>query len=548
MLQNVANKLGVEDLKLDPRWTLLGLAGLAIVLALLVVFYLWRDNVAFQPLYGAGESFPAAEVMQALDDQRIRYRVHPQSGQVMVREDQLGEARMSLATQGIQVSVPPGYELFDRDEPLGRSQFVQNVRLRRSIEGELARTVMALQGIEQARVHLAQEENNSFVVSNRNPPKASVMVQLRQGHRLAPEQVNAITNLIANSVPGLEPKDVSVVDQYGTLLSRGAAGWGGPTQNWGIVEEYQEKAVSNIEKVLAPIVGHGNYRISVAADIDFSQREETSQLFGEEGRLRNEILNNETVFGQLALGIPGSLANLPANQGAAAGNEENEGNNPSAVSEQAQRRLDYDQTISHVRYPSFELRRQSVSVVLNAQTGPEGGWTPELREELAATITSAVAFNEARGDVLTLNVFPFAPVEMPVQETIWWQDPDVHALVRLGLAGLLGLFLIMLAARAIRAARPTPLPAPEQIEEEEEQEPAAMPEALVQQNERKALANRQVFSELNPLAEIPLPDPSSGLELQIEHLRMLTENDPERVAEIIKHWIGRNERDRKPTV
>src|SRR5690606_28808047 len=157
--------------------------------------------------------------MQVLDAEGLNYRVHPQSGQVMVREDQLGRARMLLSAKGIKVTLPPGYELFDKDEPLGTSQFVQNVRLKRSLEGELARTVMALRGVVQARVHIAQEESSSFVVSRRAPTKASVMVQLSPGYRLKPEQIAAIVNLMANGVPNLKPEDVSVVDQYGTLLS-----------------------------------------------------------------------------------------------------------------------------------------------------------------------------------------------------------------------------------------------------------------------------------------------------------------------------------------
>src|SRR5690606_14135110 len=167
--------------------TLLALALVAALLAVGVVFYLWRDQGSFRPLYGAGEAYPAAEVMQVLDAEALVYRLHPQSGQVLVREDQLSRARMLLAARGVPVKVPAGYELFDKDEPLGTSQFVQDVRLKRSLEGELARTVMALKGIESARVHLALQESSSFVVGRREPAKASVMLQLVPGYKLAAE-------------------------------------------------------------------------------------------------------------------------------------------------------------------------------------------------------------------------------------------------------------------------------------------------------------------------------------------------------------------------
>jgi len=311
VLQTIRSKLPETGLKLDPRMSLIGLALIAALLAVGVVFYLWRDQGSYRPLYGTGEAYPAAEVMQVLDGDAIAYRLHPQSGQVLVREDQLGRARMLLAAKGVQVKVPAGYELFDKDEPLGTSQFVQDVRLKRSLEGELARTVMALKGVEGARVHLALQESSSFVVGKREPGKASVMLQLAPGYKLAPEQVSAIVNLVAGSVPQLDAANVQVVDQYGALLSRGIDALGGPVQNWQVVDDYQNKAVANAEAVLAPVLGNGNYRISVAADIDFSQKEETFQAYGENPRLRNEVLRDESVLDQLALGVPGSLANRP---------------------------------------------------------------------------------------------------------------------------------------------------------------------------------------------------------------------------------------------
>lgn len=549
MLQKLKAGLA-QGLRLDPRLGLLGMTLFAALLAAAVVFYLWRDNQAHRPLYGAGESFPAAEVMQVLDAEALPYRLHPQSGQILVPESQLAHARMLLAAKGVKVSLPAGYELFDKDEPLGTSQFVQNVRLKRSLEGELARTIMALKGVEQARVHVAQEESSSFVVSRRTPTKASVMLQLTAGHRLKSEQVAAIINLVANSVPQLKPEDISVVDQYGTLLSRGLNAWGGLSQNWQVIEDYQRKTVANIEEVLAPVLGPGNYRVSVAADIDLSQREETLQTLGEEPRLRSEVVRNESSLDRLALGVPGSLSNLPValpqQQPADEAEADEEAPAATSVRNEATRQLDYDQRITHVKYPGFALRQQSIAVVLNARSAPDGGWSEEARAELEATIRSAAGFSQERGDLLTLSFFPFAPVQMPVEEVQWWENAQVHSLIKLGLAGFLGLLLLLLVLRpAVRqltrsANGVVALPP----EGEEPERPLlsneAMP-ALIANSSGKA-----PFSESNPLAEISLPAPGSGLELQIEHLQMLAKNEPERVSEVIKRWIGRNERDLNP--
>ncbi len=550
MLQTIKSRLPVSGFKLDPRMTLFGMALAAGLVAIGIALYLWREPASYRPLYGAGESYPAAEVMQVLEAEGIRYRLHGQSGQVLVREDHLARARLQLSARGVSVAVPPGYELFDRDEPLGTSQFVQDVRLKRSLEGELARTVMSLKGVEQARVHLAREENRSFVVGRRLPAKASVMLQLAPGTRLQPDQVSAIVNLVANSVPQLEVADVSVVDQHGTLLSRGLDDWGGPARNWQVVEDYQHKAVGNIEQVLAPVLGAGNFRISVAADVDFSQREETVQTYGEAPRVRNEQLRSESAIDQLALGVPGSLSNLPlqlptpavdAGEDGAPGN----GGNQAATSlrQESNRQLDYDQSVTHVKHAPFALRQQSIAVVLNAASAPEGGWSEQARAELEAMIRSAAGFNAARGDQLTLSVLPFSTIEPLLAELAWWESEQVHALARLGLLGVLALLILLLVVRpAMRiVSRPEQ---PALTEELVELEPPAPERALPLQQERPGLS---ILSELSPLSEIRLPAPNSGLELQIEHLQMLARNDPERVSEVLKHWIGRNDRDLSST-
>ncbi|MCQ4279416.1 flagellar M-ring protein FliF [Pseudomonas stutzeri] len=557
MLQKIKSKLPAGGLQLDPRVTLAGMAVIAAALAVAVAFYLWRDNGSFRPLHGAGEAFPVAEVMQVLDAEAVQYRIHPQSGQILVREDQLSRARMLLAAKGVKVALPAGYELFDKEEPLGTSQFVQDVRLKRSLEGELARTVMSLKGIQHARVHLAQEENSSFVVSKRAPSTASVMLQLEPGYKLGADQVSAIINLVAGSVPNLKPEDVGVVDQYGALLSRGLNVGGGPAQNWGAVEDYQQKAVANIEEVLAPVLGSGNYRISVAADIDFSQKEETLQSYGETPRLRREVLSNESALDQLALGVPGSLANRPVappKEGEEPKPVKGETKGATSLREESTRQLDYDQSVIHVKHAGFTLRQQSVAVVLNAAAAPEGGWGDEARAELEAMVRSAVGFKQARGDLLTLSVLPFASVETTLDEVPWWENSQVHALAKLGVAGLIALLLLLIVVRpAVRSLTQRSAPV--------ETDPVALEGTLtgmpgplpIEAETRAALASPRpsgdgihVFGELNPLSEIRLPAPGSGLELQIEHLQMLAKNDPERVSEVIKHWIGRNERELNP--
>lgn len=556
MVQLLKHRLAATNFKLSPRLSLMALAGIAALVAIGTVFYLWRDQSAYRPLYGAGEAYSAADVMQVLDTEAIAYNLHPQTGQVLVREDQIARARMLLSAKGVQAEKPDGYELFDKEEPLGTSQFVQDVRLKRSMEGELARSVMTMKGVEMARVHLALQENSSFVVSKRDPAKASVILQVAPGYKLKPEQVSAIVNLVASSVPQLAAKDVSVVDQRGVLLSRGLNETAGPVQSWDLVNDYQTKAVTNVEEVLAPVLGAGNYRISVAADVDFSQREETLQSYGNNPRLRSEITRDESVLDQLALGVPGSLSNRPvppaeqenqpadgAAEGEVAAESATENKAATSLRKESNRQMEYDQSVTHVKHAPFALRRQSVAVVINAATAPEGGWTPEARTELESMVKSAVGFDEKRGDLLTLSVFPFTANEAPVEALPWWESNQVYDLAKMGILGLVSLLLIFMVVRPalrdlIRSNTQVLMPAPE---------PAL--NLAMERTEPRTFAGEtgpRILGEFSPLAEITLPAPGSGLELQIEHLQMLAKNDPERVSEVLKQWIGRNERTLNP--
>lgn len=533
MLQFLRNAFnpGSTGWKIDPRLPLAGLAGVAALLALAVVIWLWRDDGAMRPLYGAGQAFPAGQVMEILDAENIRYRLHPQSGQVLVHEQQLSRARLLLAAKGVQVAVPAGYDLFDQEEPLGTSQFVQNVRLKRSLEGELARTIMALDGVDAARVHLALAQSNSFVISARQPAKASVMLQLRPGQSLQAEQVTAIVNLVASSVPGLVAADVSVVDQSGSLLSQGLDPASGGASGWRIVDNYQRQAAANVEAVLVPLFGPGNFRVSVAADIDFSQKEETLQHFGDTPRLRNERLQDESVLDKLAIGVPGSLSNRPAQPPAATPTGDQAA---TSLRKESSRQMDYDQGVTHVKHPPFALRQQSVAVLLNVPpSDPDapGPWTPEAQAQLEQLVRSAVGFNAARGDLLTVSLFPFVELADLESPAAWWHDNRLYGLARLGVVALISLLVLWWVVRPVvrRLA---------QRESQAEAMPDALPGELQSAPGLGSPARPQAD---DPLAEISLPAPGSGVELQLEHLQMLAGRDPERVSEVLKQWIGRHD-------
>lgn len=188
----------------NKRWALLAAAAAAVAATAIIVSLLWNGNHGYVSLYGRQENLPVSQIVTVLDGEKLQYRIDPQSGQILVPEDALSKTRMTLAAKGIQAILPNGYELMDKDEVLGSSQFVQNVRYKRSLEGELSQSIMTLNSVESARVHLALNEESSFVVSDEPQNSASVVVHLRYGAKLDMDQVNAIVHLISGSIPGLQ--------------------------------------------------------------------------------------------------------------------------------------------------------------------------------------------------------------------------------------------------------------------------------------------------------------------------------------------------------
>lgn len=158
--------------------------GLAVAATAIIVSVLWTGNRGYVSLYGREENLPVSQIVTVLDGEKLSYRIDPQSGQILVPEDELSKTRMTLAAKGVQAILPSGYELMDKDEVLGSSQFVQNVRYKRSLEGELAQSIMSLDAVESARVHLALNEESSFVVSDEPQNSASVVVRLHYGAKL----------------------------------------------------------------------------------------------------------------------------------------------------------------------------------------------------------------------------------------------------------------------------------------------------------------------------------------------------------------------------
>ncbi|WP_312816195.1 flagellar basal-body MS-ring/collar protein FliF [Atlantibacter subterraneus] len=525
------------------KWLLL--AGVAVMATALISAGMLANKDHYVALFGSEQNLPVSQIVTALDGEKLAYRIDPGNGQILVPEQELSKVRMMLAGKGIQAITPSGYELMDKDELLGSSQFIQNVRYKRSLEGEMAQSIMSLNAVESARVHLALNEDSSFVVNNQPDNSASVVLQLHYGMTLSADQINAIVHLVSSSVPGLKPANVSVVDQQGNLLSQDIAEdaqtSGNSRKRDQIMHEIQDKTRASIENMLTSLVGKGNFRVSVMPELDLSKVEETQERLGDAPKVSTEEKSDERNTDQIAIGVPGSLSNRPP---VAPANGQPEQDAPQAVSQHTSSKMNYnyDRDIKHIVHPGFEVRHLNVAVMLNKSAAAVKGWDKDQIAQVTTMLNNAAGVDSSRGDTLSVTLLNFTPVEKPVEiKEPWWKDPSIMAWCRLGGIGLLALLILLLVVRPL--LKQFSLERQKRLEQQlalaarhdEENDPLPRIDLDDDQAERKAV-------ELNFPGDDALPSASSGLETKLEFLQKLAINDTDRVADVIRQWITSNER------
>jgi len=513
---------------------------LALALTGAVMMYLHHADSQYKPLYGAQEKIVAADAMAVLDAEGIPYRLHPDSGQILVPDARLGTARMLLAAKGVVGKLPAGLETVDRNDPLGVSQFVQDVRFRRGLEGELAQSIMSLDAVASARVHLSVARSSSFILSDGEKSSASVMLGLKPGRRLEREQVAAIVSLVAGSVSNLTPARVSVVDQAGDLLSAMIdpdAPLGSDAGE--AATRIREQTLHNIRDLLAPTLGEGNFRASVAVELDQDKVEETHEQFGETPRLTQEATREESDRNAMPLGVPGSLSNRPAPApGAAPGTDPAGTNGPSSQKNAISRQYAYDRNIVQIKRNPQRIKRLSVAVVLNDAIAPGAAaagaksWQPAQIAKVEGLLRSGIGIDAQRQDALVVSSLDFQP---DAQATVpaWYRDPEnlVLSLPYLGYTALALLAFFFVVRPLMKMARQwteanAPSQATLQVAGPEMETLVAAPVPTA----RPALLQ----------GEPQLPPVGSEVDVLVDHLRVLASQAPERVAEVIKPWIRKH--------
>jgi flagellar M-ring protein FliF len=549
-------------LNLRPLLMLIGIAG---AVAAGVAVMLWWQGPNWSLLYGNLSSSDASQVTQSLQTAGIKYKFGDSDGSIMVPAENVHDARLKLAAQGLPESSASGLDLINKDNGIGVSQFMESARYQYALETELGRTISALKSVEAARVHLAMSEQSAFV-RDRRPASASVLVKLRQGGRLEAEQVQAIVHLVASSIPELQPEQVTVVDQQGHLLSSAGSSQATATaEHFEAAHRIEDTYVERIEQLLVPLVGAGRVRAQVTVDLDPGDSEESHEQYKPEGAVvRSEQTSEETSRGGSAQagGVPGALTNQPpaggvaqpapvaaakpatpaagATPGAVAGGAgaAKSGATPAAVatpaepesiSKQETRNYEIDRTLSYERHPGGRIKRLTAAVLLDNvhKAGAAGKETSEpitaaQIDDITRLVKNVVGFDESRGDsVNVVNEAFHEEAQSLVPEAVpLWQRPGLQEGVRLGLGALILLAIGLGVLRPMIKNLTTP------------------PPQLVDARATDDSGSGQH----GPVATASAGQAASGqalaFEQQIVQAKGLVAQDPKRVAQVVKNWVG----------
>ncbi len=522
---------------------LLILIGIAAAVAAGVGVVLWSKEPTYGLLYGNLGQQDAAQIAQALDAAGIPYKLEGDSGAITVPSDRVHDARLKLAGQGLPEG-DGGFAVMSKDPGFGVSQFMEGARYQHALETELARTITNIQQIEGARVHLALPRQSAFV-RDRRPPSASVFLKLKPGRRLESEHVTAISNLVASSIPELEAGQVTIIDQQGRLLSSPEGGdeFAAREKQLEIARGMEERYTHRIEQLLAPLVGVGRVRAQVVADVEMSTTEEAREQYRPESQVvRSEQLAEETSRGVSGTqGVPGALTNQPptpgvalppnvspANGAVAADTAQLAANTPGNNSKQSTKNYEIDRTVAYTKQPAGRLKRISVAVLVdNDRTADAEGkstdiaLTPERIEAMTKLVKDAVGFDAARGDSVSVVNVGFKaevlPEDIKPDEIPLWERPLIRDIAKL-LAALAVLMTLVLSVLRplVRGLLAAPRPVFTQGVSANIVTPALSP------------------AQASAAATV-------DYDTQIAQARSLVSQDPARVAQVVKGWVGNDE-------
>ena len=524
------------------------LIGVAALAGVVYAMTLWNSQGDFKVLYANLADKDGGAVIAQLSQMNVPYRMSEGGTAILVPAAQVHDLRLKMATAGLPKGTVNGYELMDNAR-FGQTQFQERLTFQRGLEGELTRSIGSLAAVQSARVHLALPNQNGFF-REQQKPSASVLLGLHPGRTLDRAQIAGIVHLVSSSVPEMNPKAVSVLDQSGALLTGGDSGSpnaGLDAQQLQYVNQVEQGYVKRIVELIAPVVGPANLRASVTADVDFSQTEATSEEFkpnqGAEASV--SIRSQQTTdqgggggaAGALPSGVPGAASNQPPQaatapvtgasqplQGApsgSAGAGAGAGGRREAVTN-----YEVDKTVRVTRNASGNVKKLNAAVVVNNRSVTDAkGKTTQVpltadeMEKITALVRESVGFNKERGDSVKVVNAPFKVEPIVNVDVPFWKSPELIDLVRAAaLPAGLAVVALLVFFGLLRPAMKTLMVAP--------------PPAL-----RDARTLDAVVDDAQTLENVPaLPAPAYVK--QIENAKLLAKSNPAAVAGIVHSWVS----------
>ncbi|WP_415903622.1 flagellar basal-body MS-ring/collar protein FliF [Neptuniibacter sp. QD29_5] len=527
------------------------MVGLAASVAIGFAVVLWSQKPDQRVLFSNLSFSDANQIIEQLRLYNVPYKFDAEGRAILVPDEYVHQARLKLASEGFTADKTVGFEILDREQSLGTSQFMETTKYRRGLEGELARTISNMTAVRNARVHLAIPKDTVFIRDTRKPT-ASVFLELFSGRQLERDQVASIANLVASSIPALSVKDVTVVDQRGRLLNMRdkdvnvvlAAKQLEYTRN------LEETMLNRVNSILQPVVGMGRFRAEVSADVDFTAVEQTDELYNPDlPALRSEQTMDESRVGGVApIGVPGALSNQPPGPSSVPEEASGEGvlaknGGQGSSRKQATRNFELDRTISYTKHQQGRVRRLTVAVVVDdlSSVDPASGdakrtpWQQNELERLRILVQNAVGYSALRGDSVNVVNTPFVPEQPIVTEDLpIWEQEWIWDIVKQVMAAVFVLVLVFGILRPILKNLASAGTAGNVAGLGAAGEVSAELEGL---DGGEFSSDSVTFGSDDGL----LPTPNESFDYQLNAIRSMVAEDPARVAQAVKQWVGDDE-------
>jgi flagellar M-ring protein FliF len=522
----------------------LGLGALALLAIALAFFFMGRQP-DYRVLYANLGDKDGGAIVAQLSHKNLPYNDAVCGHAILVPADKVHDTRLRLASQGLPKGSVNGFEQMESNR-FGMTQFQERLTFQRGLEGELTRSIQSLSSVQSARIHLALPNQNGFF-REQQKPSASVLLTLHAGRTLDRAQVAGIVHLVASSVPEMNPKAVSVVDDAGNLLSAppDAQAQGADTQKLQYTQQIEQLYTRRIMDMLEPLVGRNNVKAQVSADVDFSLVESTS-----EEHKPNQSPDTSAVRSQQTVedgspgaaqpnGVPGAVTNQPPATGTAPINgaaapvgvaAQGGTDKPGSMRRESVVNYEVDKTVKVVRESSGQIKRLSAAVVINHRTTTDknGKETtvaiPAAQlEQMTALVRETIGFSQVRGDSVNVVNAPFnVEKTSEVAEPAWWQQAENQEFLRglawpLGMVGL-GLLVLMGMVRPGLKLLKTP---------------------VVRRDQTEVQPLNAMLNEAPERPGLPMPsnEPTPETQRLTDAKRLALEN-PMAVANIVKGWVN----------